>query len=293
MSDSPDPPQSPGDVGAALAWWRKRRKISGQVLGRRVGMSQAKISRLETGVSTPDPEDVRRIAESLDLPSAEVERLASLAEQSEQPLIDWQAAEPNLTNRQEIIKSLEALVREVRVFQPAVVPGLLQTSEYARSVLKSFRFEVGENELGASELAISEAVAERMARGQALYKPDRQFHFLLAETVLTTMVCEPLDMLGQIKRLREVAALPNVTVKFIRHYTRWPVPPLNGFELMGDRAVMVDTVNSSLVSRADRQVVQQHRRIFEALESVATTDIGPVMDAHQDRYLQMLRSAVA
>lgn len=293
MSDSPNSQKPIADVGAVLKWWRKRKNISGQMLGRRVGMSQAKISRLETGVSTPDPQDVRRIAQGLDLPSDEVERLVSLAEQSEQPLFDWQAVEPNLTNRQEFVKSLEASAREVRVFQPAVIPGLLQTSEYARSILKAIRFEVGEDQAAGSELAISEAVGARMIRSQALYKRDREFHFVMAETVLTTMVCEPLDMLSQIKRLREIAALPNVTIGFVRQYTPWPVPPLNGFELMGDRHVMVDTVNSSLVSRADQKVVLQHRRIFDALESVATTDIDAILEVHHARYIRMLPGTAA
>ncbi len=294
MTDSPNSSRSAGEsVGAALARWRRRKKISGQVLGDKVGMSQAKISRLETGASTPDPQDVRLIARGLELPADEVERLAALAEQSDEQFVEWQAVEPNLPNRQNFVKSLEAPVREVRVFQPAVVPGLLQTSEYARAILEAFRFEVGDGKAAGSDLAVQEAVAARMARSQALYEPDREFHFVMAETVLCNLVCGPLDMLGQIKRLREIAKRPNVAIRIVTLTQRWPVPPANGFELMGDRHVMADLINSSLVSRAGRRAVRQHRHVFDAFEAVATTDIEPILDKYEARYVQMLPGAAA
>ena len=58
MTDSPtsaDQPMEP--VGTILARWRKRRRLTGQALGDRVGMSQAKISRLETGAVAAEPSD--------------------------------------------------------------------------------------------------------------------------------------------------------------------------------------------------------------------------------------------
>lgn len=294
MSDSPQHTSGSGEsVGAALARWRKRKKISGQVLGDKVGMSQAKISRLETGVSTPDPHVVRLLAEGLDLPADEVDRLASLAERSDEQFVDWQSVEPNLSSRQEFVKSLEAPAREVRVFQPAVVPGLLQTSEYARAILQAIRFEVGDRQEAGSDHAVQQAVAARQARSMALFEAEREFHFVIAETVLCNLVCKPLDMAGQIDRLRELAKLPSVTIRVIPLTARWPVPPLSGFELMGDRHVMTDLINSSLVSRAGRKAVRQHRVVFDALEGVATIDIEPILDKYQDMYTSMRADAVA
>ncbi|WP_249997682.1 helix-turn-helix transcriptional regulator [Actinoplanes sp. M2I2] len=294
MSDSPTPPKSAGEtVGAALARWRKRKKISGQVLGDKVGMSQAKISRLETGVSTPDPQVVRLLAEGLDLPPDEVDRLASLAEHSDEQFVDWQSVEPNLWNRQEFVRSLEAPAHEVRVFQHAVVPGLLQTSEYARAILQAIRFEVGDRTSAGSDHAVQEAVAARQARSMALYETDRQFHFVIAETVLCNVVCKPLDMASQIGRLRELATLPNVSMRIIPLNARWPIPPLSGFELMGDKHVMTDLINSSLVSRAGRKAVRQHRVVFDALEEIATTHISPILDRYQDMYRTMRTDAAA
>ncbi len=288
MTDSPDFAENIGEpVGAALARWRKRRKLSGQALGERVGMSQAKISRLETGSSAPDPQDVRFIAESLDLPSDEVERLVGLAEKTSNQLIDWHSSEPNLSNRQLIVGRLEGPAHEVRIFQPAVVVGLLQTSEYARRMLTGLRSELADDEVANSALAISEAVAARIQRSQVLYEPGRTFYFVMTEAVFSNQVCRPTDMLAQIARVREVAALPNVNIQIIPVNAPLPIAPFHGFELIDDRYVFVDLFTPSLSSNG-RRIARQYRRIFDSLESAATDEIDSILDNHTDRYVQML-----
>ena len=198
MSDSP--PDLPGStdepVGATLARLRKRKKISGHALGSKVGMSQAKISRLETGATSPDPQDVRRIAQALGLAADEVDRLVATAENSNDQLIDWQSTEPGLPDRQHFVRHLEATTREIRTFQPAVVVGLLQTSEYARSLMTPVETELATDHIAASALAVSEAVSGGMLRSQALYDLTRQFSFIMADSLLTNRVFRPVDVIG-------------------------------------------------------------------------------------------------
>ncbi|WP_164842526.1 helix-turn-helix domain-containing protein [Actinoplanes solisilvae] len=293
MSDSPTFTNG-GDepVGATLARWRKRRKISGQSLGEQVGMSQAKISRLETGVSDPDPHDVRLIAEGLELPADEVDRLVTLAERSGDQLTDWHSTEPNLLNQQQFVRQLEAPAREVRVFQPAVVAGLLQTSEYARAVLSAYRTELADDLIADSARAVTEAVTARMRRSEVLDDPDRQFTIVLTESSISNQMCPPAEMLAQITRLREVARQSNVGLQIVPDTARWPFPPLHGFELMGDRHVMVDLMNGSIVSRGGRRTVRQYRRVFDAIELIAVSEIDTILDRHERTYIQMLSEAV-
>ncbi|MCM4084777.1 helix-turn-helix domain-containing protein [Paractinoplanes hotanensis] len=294
MSDSPNlPPSLDEPVGVVLARWRKERKLSGQALGELVGMSQAKISRLETGVSIPDMLDVRRIAEALELPAAEVSRLVALTDRPSDQLIDWQSAEPDLPHRQHFVRQLEANAKEIRTFQPSVFVGLIQTSEYARAVLTGLQAQqADDHNIAEKALAVSETVAARIQRSQVLYETDRQFFFVMAESVLSNQVCRPADMLAQIARLREVAALPNVNVRIVPESAIWPVAALHGFELMGDRCVMIDLYNTGLLSRG-RQTIRYYRRVFDAYESVATSDIEPILDAHQKRYVRLLPGAAA
>ena len=292
MTDPPFTDDADEPVGAALARWRKRKKIPGQELGDRVGMSQPKISRLETGASAPDPQDVRRIAEALDLPPSEVERLVALADRSSNQFIDWQSIEPGLVNRQQFIRRLESSARETRVFQPAVVPGLLQTSEYARAILTGVRIELADDQIADSALAVAEAVTARLQRSQGLDDPHRQFQFLITEAVLGHQVCRPADMVAQIARIREVAEQPNISVRVIPQDAAWTIAPYHGFVLLDDRNVVVDLFNTGLLSKG-RRTARHYRRVFEALDSVATTDIEPLLNAYQQRYIGRLRGSAA
>jgi transcriptional regulator with XRE-family HTH domain len=294
VTDGDSPDLSAGTaqpVGNELARWRKQKKISGHLLGDRVGMSQAKISRLENGVSTPDPQDVRSIAEALELPPAEVERLVALAGRPGDRFVDWHSTEPGLPERQQFLRQLEVSSREIRTFQPAVVVGLLQTSEYARALLTGYRTEQDDDDT-TSPLAVSEAVAARIQRSQVLYEPGRKFSFLMIEAALGNRVCGPADMLAQIGRLREVSALPNVDVRIIPQDADLPLPPAHGFEIMGDRVVFVDLFNTSLLSR-DRHTVRHYQKVFDTLDSVATSEIGGLLDDYQTRYVRMLPGAAA
>nr|WP_202992939.1 helix-turn-helix transcriptional regulator [Actinoplanes lichenicola]MBL7256402.1 helix-turn-helix domain-containing protein [Actinoplanes lichenicola] len=293
MTDSPHFPEGTDEpVGAVLARRRKSLKIPGQVLGERVGMSQAKISRLETGKSAPDPSDVRLIAEALALPDVEVDRLAALAEQSSNQLVDWHSTEAGLQTRQNRVRHLETAVREIRIFQPAVFIGLVQTSEYARAVLSGLRISLDDDEIADSALAVSEAVTTRLERSEMLYDPSRSFSFVMTEAVLRNQVCSPAAMVAQIARLREVAQLPNVRVQIIPENTELGLAPFHGYELMGDKYVMVDLFNTTIGSDG-RHTIRLYQRVFDALEAMATSDIDTILDAHQYRYIRMLPGAGA
>jgi transcriptional regulator with XRE-family HTH domain len=296
LTDSPDFPDFPDGVdepvGAALARWRRSKRISGQAVGERVGISQATISRLESGTTSPDPQVVRRVAEALELPAEEVDRLVGLAERPSERMIDWQSSRPGLADQQDFVRRLEASARDTRVFQAAVVPGLLQTSEYARAVLTGWRVELADHEIADSALAVSEAVAARMQRAQALDEPDRQFRFLVTEDVLAHQVCRPVDMIAQIARLREVAASPNVSIRIIPQDAEWPIAPMHGFVLLDDRNVVVDLFNTSTLWRG-RHIAGHYRLVFDALDGVATSDIEPLLADFEKRYLRRLADGVS
>ncbi|MET7396949.1 helix-turn-helix transcriptional regulator [Dactylosporangium sp. NPDC005572] len=288
MTDSPNPADQPVEpVGAVLARWRKRRKLTGQALGSRVGMTQSKISRLETGAVAAEPGDVRLLAEELGMPPAEVERIVELAERSDDRLTDWTSAQPGLSARQREMGRIEESARAHRVFQPTVVPGLIQTSEYARAILSSFKDELDDARIADSPVAVAEAVNARMRRSQILFLPDRTFHFLITEQVLRNRVCDPAAMVAQIARLREVAAYPNVDLRIIADDAELPIAPYHGFYVADDRWVIVDLFNASVLSKG-RRTVHTYRRVFDALEGVASTEIGDLLDDYQARYARML-----
>ncbi|BFU45437.1 helix-turn-helix domain-containing protein [Krasilnikovia sp. MM14-A1004] len=295
MQDSPDlrPDRPIEPVGAILARWRKRQKLTGQVLGDRVGMSQAKISRLENGVVAAEPGDVRLLAEALGMPQAEVERVVELAEHADNRLTDWTWAQQGLATAQSEMGRIETAAKDLRVFQPAVVPGLLQTSEYARAIMTELKEELDDARLVDSAVMVSEAVTARMKRSEILALPDREFRFLITEQVLRNRVCRPADMIAQIERMRELAARPNVYLLIIPDHAPLPLAPFHGFYVADNRWVSVDLFNTSVMSKGHR-TVRIYRRAFDALERVALTDAVDLLDHYQARYVRMmLQNSVA
>jgi hypothetical protein len=182
----------------------------------------------------------------------------------------------------------EAKAQTIRVFQPAVVVGLLQTSEYARAILGSFH-DLNSSDTDASlSVAVSEAVSARIQRQELLMDRGKTFHFLMAEAVLGNQMCPPEDMLAQIRRVRDVSRQENVTVGLIPAEAWWEIPPFHGFELLDDDIVTVDLFNTGLTSlgKADARLYQ---RVFDSFGRHAVTEIDPVLDRYVERYVQLSR----
>src|SRR6266851_9453896 len=97
----------------------------------------------------------------------------------------------------------EAAAKTLRSFQPLLVPGLLQTENYARAVLRT--------RIGATDDEIDELVAGRMER-QAILDRDKPptFWAILDEGVLRRPVGGASVMRGQITHLIETARRPSV-----------------------------------------------------------------------------------
>lgn len=288
MPDSPEAADQPVEpVGAILARWRKRLKLTGQALGDRVGMSQAKISRLENGVVAAEPGDVRLLAQELGMPPDEVQRVVELAEHADNQLTDWTWAQHGLAIAQDEMGRIETAAKELRVFQPAVIPGLLQTSEYARAIMSELKDELDDARLADSTATVSEAVTARIKRSEILTLSNREFHFLITEQVLRNRVCKPAEMLAQIDRVRELATVPNVHLRIIPDDAPLPIAPLHGFYVADDRWVSVDLFNTTVMSKG-RRTVRTYRRAFDALERVALADTGELLKRYEAQYVRML-----
>jgi transcriptional regulator with XRE-family HTH domain len=276
-------------VGAALAELRQSVGITGRELGRRLGMSQAKISRIETGILAPDPGDVAQIAETLGASAATIRRLVTQAERRDERLTDWRLRPANVANRQRELAQLEAATRTFRVFQPALIIGLMQTSEYARSVLTTVHTMLAKGGATANAGAVADAVVARIQRQKVLTDSNKRFRFLMSETALQTRVCPPEDMPAQLHRIREVSKQDNVSLAIVTIETQWRFPPTNGFQLLDDRAVLIDLFNTGLISRG-RADIAIYRRLFDAIEEQATEDIDPILDRYFDKYVDAMRA---
>ncbi|MEU6536166.1 helix-turn-helix transcriptional regulator [Streptomyces sp. NPDC047000] len=141
------------------------------------------------------------------VPDDEAEGFVQLAEEANQPGW-WQRFHDILPGWFSMYVSLEGAASLIRSYEPHFVPGLLQTEDYARGVLKS-------GAIGQTRPEdIERHIALRTQRQQLLTRPDApRFWAVMDETALRRPVGGPEVMRAQVDRLLEAMTLPQVTLQ--------------------------------------------------------------------------------
>jgi hypothetical protein len=192
--------QSPSMVlGQMLAYYRTRAGLTPEQLGALVYLSGSQIRKVENGTRTFTPELAKACENipELGCNGALTELLGLLGGQLRQrPFPGWFEGWPEK----------EAQAKRLRTFQPLVVPGLLQTEDYAQAIL-STRLDSTPDEVG-------QAVSGRMER-QAILVRDQppEFSVILDEGVLRRPVGGLDVMQGQLAHL--LMRRPTVAIQVI------------------------------------------------------------------------------
>jgi hypothetical protein len=140
------------------------------------------------------------------------------------------------------IVELETQETRIAEFQPGMISGLLQTSEYAREFL---HLACGPLSYGQDEDEIDQMVANRMQRQQVLYQPAKRVQVIMLEGALRARVVSVPTLIGQLDRLLAVIGLPTLELGIIPFEAAVPVFPLSGFRLYGDLVIVESIVGSS------------------------------------------------
>jgi len=237
--------------------------MSGRRLAESLSWPPSKVSKLENGRQTPTDDDIRGWARVTDN-EGETEALLASLHTLEMQHAEWQRQlRTGLKPHQQEIAELDARTRSFRAFEPTFIPGLLQTSEYARArFAQSIAVFKVRND-------INEAVAARVQRQEILYRADKRFHFVLTEAALRYRLCSPEAMLGQLDRLISLTSLPNMKLGIIGFETAYVVAPAHGFWLLDNDRVMVETFSAEL-NLAQPQELALYGGVFDALAAVAS-----------------------
>src|SRR6266567_9355648 len=152
--------------------------------------------------------------------------------------------------------------RLFRIYEPAVIPGLLQTRDYAVAVLATFIDFVRVPD------DAEEGAAARLERQKVLTHGDRHFHMVLGEQALHTNVGGPEVMSGQLEHLLAVLKLPGLRLGIIPADAPYRVPLNNGFWILDEALVQFDTYSAELsLVRPDE--IMLYGRAFERLAALA------------------------
>jgi len=250
-------------LGNRLRELRQQAGQTGKQLAESLSWQPSKVSKIENGKQTPSAEDIEdwtRVTNSTVQATALLASLRTLETQH----AEWQSIlKGGIRPRQNALAEQDQKTRFFRVFEATVIPGLLQTSEYARArFAESIRVFKLPND-------INEAVEARMKRQNIFYRPDKRFHFVLTEAALRFRLCSPEVMLGQLDRLMSLSALPNVKLGIIGFETQYTAAPWHGFWLYDDDKVLVETFSAGL-NLAQPQEIDLYSTVFEELASVAS-----------------------
>ncbi|MGW4108450.1 helix-turn-helix domain-containing protein [Streptomyces sp. NPDC004976] len=199
-------------LGAELRALRTSAGLTSGEAARLAGWHQSKVSRIETGTSGVKPADVRLLLDVYGVADPQLrELLLVLSGTGDDGGRHhwWHAYRGVLPPTYRDFISLESQASAMRTLETTVIPGLLQTPEYARAVTAAATE-------GASEERLDTLVEVRLARQDVLRtEPPLELSAVLDEAVLRREVGGPGVMARQLNRLVEAARLPQVRLQVL------------------------------------------------------------------------------
>jgi transcriptional regulator with XRE-family HTH domain len=240
---------------------RRNAGLTGVELARRVGISQSRISRIETGHLVPQADEVDRLADALRVDANTREQLHDQARAARSSMRGWRALHARgFAQHQADIARMEQAATRLRMFQPNLVPGLLQTAEYARHAI----------ELATTSEDIELGVARRMARQSILYDRDKSFEFVITEGALRWRIVPSSVHVGQLNHLASLATLANVSIGVIPWHVQVAAHQSTMFCLFDDASAYIELLNGE-VTTEDRNDLEQYAAAFSAFTQAAVT----------------------
>ncbi len=196
-------------IGVELARYRNEAGMSLAVVSGLTGMSKAKIGHMETGRQQQDPDDIAQLLKTYEIEQHDIDRLTTLTGRADQATwwAPWAQVVPDWLKT---FVGLEGLAEREFVFEPVIIPGLLQTEDYARAATSGtprVRQDHGERFVGF-----------RMARTRRLADQQRPLHLhaVIAEAALRLRVGSSELHHAQLQHLLEIAERPNITIQVVR-----------------------------------------------------------------------------
>jgi transcriptional regulator with XRE-family HTH domain len=259
---------------------QRRREATGmsrEEVARQLEWSTSTIFRIETGRSRPQPGNVRTLLELYGVTGAERDGLIQLTREARQPGW-WHSFRDVLPNPYEVYIGLEAGTASIRNFEPVVVPGLLQTADYARETFRNGPIELDPDE-------VERLLEVRLARQEILAREERpRLWAVIDEAVIHRIVGSVSVMRGQLRHLAESAQQGKTTVQVVPYRagahagTTGPFVILDFPEPTDPAVVYVETLAGDIYLE-ERSDVNRYTLAFDRLRAASL---------HPDDSVQMI-----
>ena len=253
---------------------RKNAGMTQEQVAAAMEWSLSKLIRIEGGgvsISVSDLKSLLTLYQIAD--EGHVEELVALARAARQR--SWFTAFRDITSPQYVtFVGYEAAASTIRQFEPTLIPGQLQTEEYARAVTLEYAAD-----------RVDKLVEIRIRRQELLEEPRRLFFFILDEAAIRRQVGAPTNpgiMRRQLRKLIETARQPNITIEIVP-FSAGVHPGMKGpftvLEFPGDDEDVLylenargGTSNPSVLLTGEDPQILTHREAFERLREQS---LGP------------------
>lgn len=266
MASSVNPTVRRRRLGQELRRLRELKGMTAEEVAERLLVSQSKISRLENGRRSISQRDVRDLCGVYEVEDHRiVDSLMQMAKDSRQQ--GWWHSFGDIPYS--VYIGLETDAASLRVYDPQVVPGLLQTRAYAEALIDGALPETTPTD-------VEKRVQVRLRRQDRISTPDNPLRLwtVLDEAALRRVVGSRALMKEQLEYLVEMSQLPHVTVQVIP-FDMGAHPGLNGqyaileFPDASDSSVVyIEGVTSDLYLEKANDV-QKYSVMYEHLRAQA------------------------
>ena len=263
-----------GALGARLRAVREEANLSGLELAKALGPGwrQPKVSQLESGQRLPTEQEITAWAGAVGVDPAPLLALRGKAAAEYGPWRERISGAGGPAAFQDELGALERSCTSLLAqYQPALVPGLLQTASFMREMAADEEF-LAEDGIGPDQ--IGQLIAAKIRRQTILYEGGRRIVHVLGEAVLRTRVGRVTveTMHGQLAHLIDTVALPGHTLGVVPFEVASPVAPASGFVLYDNDLAVVETLGGR-IQITEPELVGRYSRWLDLLLSAAVT--GP------------------
>jgi transcriptional regulator with XRE-family HTH domain len=189
------------ELAAQLATVRSLAGLSQRGMARELGVNQMRVSRIESGETLPSQGLTQRWLQIANVDPTTRGAVMALLYQVHAASPTWSKRIATRGHLQYNVAEQERQAARMYTLETTIIPGLLQTADYARAII-----DIADV---TGEVNQSEAWAARLERQAILHTPGREFHFLIAEPVLgwepaPGVMAAQLDRLAQLSQLETV-----------------------------------------------------------------------------------------
>jgi transcriptional regulator with XRE-family HTH domain len=182
--------------GAELRRARLAARLSHEQLGQRIGFSGAQVGKVEIAERTPTDDFAKGCDQALPDSGRLFTRMYALTHRWDYGVPSWFAAWVDIEGR----------ASSLCWWEPMLVPGLLQTEDYARALFEAWRLADGED--------LDQLVQGRMERQSILERPEPpSLWAIMDEAALRRCIGDEGIMYDQLMHLVDMATRPKITIQ--------------------------------------------------------------------------------